>query len=435
MSHAASKDPRRTTASEAATQPDRVSPIDEPAVPEGCPAHGSRTSDSRTRPDGVARVPDAPAVERRDDGSWVVRAYPLVRAVLRDADGTRQAGFGSERMVDTGLRRPVLFQDGADHREQRTAIARYFTPRTIDRAYRELMEAAADELVAELRSMGRARVDDLSLRLAVRVASRVVGLTNSDPEGLARRLEPLLELEDTDHPRRLRRWGAFLASQVHLFHFYLRDVRPAIRARRREPRDDVISHLLEQGYSPLEILIECVTYGAAGMATTREFISVAAWQLLERPALRARYLVADADERHAILHEVLRLEPVVGHLYRRTTRPLELEHEGRRWTIPAGAKVALALAGANVDGAAVGEAPVCLRPDRELGAGVQPGVVSFGDGAHRCPGAFLAIRESDAFLRRLLAEDLTVVRAPSIDWNGLIESYELRGFEVAVRAA
>ncbi|MGD8151160.1 hypothetical protein [Ornithinimicrobium sp. Y1694] len=55
--------------------------------------------------------------------------------------------------------------------------------------------------------------------------------------------------------------------------------------------------------------MECLTYGAAGMVTTREFLQIATWHLLDRPALRHRFLVGSAEERSAILHELLRLAP------------------------------------------------------------------------------------------------------------------------------
>jgi cytochrome P450 len=86
-------------------------------------------------------------------------------------------------------------------------------------------------------------------------------------------------------------------------------VKPAIRARRRRPSADVISQLLQQGFNDLEILTEALTYAAAGMATTREFITMAAWHLLDEPDLRNRYLIAERVEREAILHEILRLDP------------------------------------------------------------------------------------------------------------------------------
>lgn len=59
--------------------------------------------------------------------------------------------------------------------------------------------------------------------------------------------------------------------------------------------------------------------------------------------------------------------------------------------------------------------------------------MSFGDGHHRCPGAYVAIQETDVFLRRLLAlEGLRIERKPSVSWNDLVAGYELRGFTVAV---
>ena len=93
--------------------------------------------------------------------------------------------------------------------------------------------------------------------------------------------------------------------------------RPAIRARRKHPGPDVISHLIGEGYTDPDILVECVTYGTAGMVTTREFICMAALHLMHHRPLRERYLVAEQPERFAILNEIIRLEPVVGHLYRR----------------------------------------------------------------------------------------------------------------------
>jgi hypothetical protein len=85
---------------------------------------------------------------------------------------------------------------------------------------------------------------------------------------------------------------------------------------------------LDQGYTDREILTECLTYGAAGMATTREFIVMAAWHLFEREDLRRRFLEGDDAIRLALLEEILRLEPVVGALCRRTTRELKLDGDG-----------------------------------------------------------------------------------------------------------
>ncbi len=368
------------------------------------------------------------------DGTWHLRSYATVRQVLRNADATRQAGFNSELVGKTGLRQPVLFQDGAEHLEQRTAIARFFTPKTVDDAYQTLMEELSDELIADLQRERRADLSDLSLALAVQVAARVVGLTDSRVPGMARRLEAVLGLERLERLSPMRRTISMATAQVRLLRFYLQDVRPAIRARRREPREDVISHLLEKGYKPAEILIECITYGAAGMATTREFIGIAAWHLLENEPLRRAYLDADEGERHRILHEILRLEPVVGHLYRRAVADVVVEHEGATLTIPAGSRIDLDVRAANADPAAVGDDPLQVCPHRHLAPRVQPPVHAFGDGAHRCPGAFIAIKESDVFLQRLLRLPVQVNTPPRIAWNDLIESYEVRDFLVTLEA-
>jgi cytochrome P450 len=181
-------------------------------------------------------------------------------------------------------------------------------------------------------------------------------------------------------------------------------------------------------------LIECVTYGAAGMVTTREFISVCAWHFLEQPELRTRYLAAEEAERHLMLNEMLRLEPVVAHLYRRTNSPLELESDGQTVTIPAGEMVDMHVYATNADERVTGPEPLAICPGREIQAErATAALLSFGDGHHRCPGAYIAIQETDIFLRRLLALDgLKIEKAPTMTWNELSKSYELRKFMLAL---
>jgi cytochrome P450 len=89
-----------------------------------------------------------------------------------------------------------------------------------------------------------------------------------------------------------------VGSLSRMLRFYVLDIRPAILARRKAPREDVISHLLAKGHTDLEILEECLTYATAGMVTTREFIGVATWHLLEDDALRHEYVTADQAARH-----------------------------------------------------------------------------------------------------------------------------------------
>ena len=368
------------------------------------------------------------SVQRGADGTYHVRGFQAAREVLR-SELVRQAGFMSEAVRDLpGLaNQPVLFAEGEAHHEMRRQTARYFTPTTVA-TYRRMMERLADELVGELLARGRADLDDLSLRLAVQVAARVVGLTDSLIPGMAARIGRFVEHGAPPRGALGQRLAAF-ANQAQVLAFLALDVRPAILARRRQPQDDVISHLLTKGYNDLEILTECVTYGTAGMVTTREFITVAAWHLLEHPELRREYLQGSEPERHALLLEILRLEPVVGTLYRRATANLTVDGT----PIPSGSRLAIHLYDANADEAVVGAEPLELCPARALPRGVPGQVMAFGDGHHRCPGAFIAIQESDIFLRRLLwLRDLRLEARPRVARNDLIEGYELRGLTLAV---
>jgi cytochrome P450 len=363
------------------------------------------------------------------DGVWHIDDYASARAALRSTD-TRQAGFGAESIQRrAGMRPAVLYRDGAEHREHRRQTARYFTPRRVDDKYRDMMHRYADEQCARLMRLGTADLSALSFRLAVAVASEVIGITPVR-RGTPRRLERFFS-ESAARPG----WGSpvriarLAAMNFAIGTFYFFDVRPAIAVRRRERRDDLISHLLDEGCTNAEILGECITFGAAGMITTREFIVVAAWHLFSDEALRAAYTSGDESARIAILHEILRLEPVVATLARRTTADLTLAGA----TIPAGARVDIGLAAANLDPDAVGAAATEVCPGRPMPDGVGGPGLSFGDGAHRCPGAHVALQETEIFLTRLFAlPNLRLVGTPSVRFRPQINSYELVGTTIAV---
>ena len=374
-----------------------------------------------------------PAYEISRDGvgqRWIIRSFALARAILRDAEVTEQAGFGAELTREGKRRRPVLHIDGAEHKAYRTAIARFFTPQTVGHDYRELMEGLSDKLLAEFKAQGQTDLSALSMELAVAVAAQVVGLTNSSSPGMGQRLNDFFSGTPSTFSWRPDRFVDYMKMQSAVLNFLVKDVRPAIRARRKQPQDDVISYLLSKNYTDTEILIECISYGTAGMATTREFITMAAWHLLEDDALRKRYLAAEEDERKLILHEILRLEPVLRRLTRRITKPITLVHDGETLNISEGAIVSFEITAANVDAEAVGEEPLTLCPDRTHARGVQGGVLSFGDGHHRCPGAYLAIQESDIFLTRLLALPLRADAPPRVTYNELTTGYELEAFMI-----
>lgn len=399
-----------------------------------CPVHQSGLSPRKMPFDNN---PDLP-ISQDDDGVWHVRNYKMAKTIMR-SQKTRQAGFGAElvRQLPDGFMKnePVLYQDGTIHKTQRRELARFFTPKTTSNKYRLLMERFAHEMMAELYAKGRVELSDLSMTIAVEVAAQVVGLTNSILPGMAKRIDAFVQQTDLEEAISGFSWDPktlfnHVRNQTRMGKFFVLDVKPAIISRKRSPKDDVISHLVEQGYNDAEILIECITYGTAGMVTTREFILFATWHLLENETLRHQYLNASEADRYQILEEILRVEPVISQLLRRTIEPVEVTDE---ITIPAGDLVELHIMAINSDESVVGANPDAVCPMRTLPRGVLPPLMSFGDGHHRCPGAYLAIQEADIFLSKLLAiPTLKLVSEPVIGYKEIIKGFETRNFVVAV---
>ncbi|MDN5761938.1 MAG: cytochrome P450 [Microlunatus sp.] len=389
----------------------------------GCPVRKLVPPDERSGPP-VERI-GGPDGER-----WVFRSFELVRSVLREESAFHQAGFGADGLRRASMRPPILYLEGPAHRAQRRG-ARLFTPK-ITEGYRPMVEDLAERLVGRLRSDRATDLTTLSLRMAVEVAARVVGLTNSSIPAMTRRLDTFFDGDPLASRWTPRTTIKLLRTHSATFRFYWLDVKPAIRARRRHPdrTDDVISQLVERDFTDLEILTECLTYGAAGMVTTREFITVAAWHLLDDPALLARFRAGDRQDRLAIVNEALRLEPVVGHLLRRADRTVTLPGPDGPIAVAAGDLVDLDIRAANTDAATIGEAPLELRPDRSLPRAVPATVLSFGDGNHRCPGAPIAIMETEIFLSSLFARDVVATGPPRVRWNPVTLGYDLDQFDL-----
>ena len=380
--------------------------------------------DSKTLPEPYT---SAPRVEQDTNGEWHIRGYAETKELLKK--DLRQAGFGAENIEKIDLD-PVLYQHGDAHRQQRAAIAKFFSPSAVAQKHMPMIEKAADEILADLLRVKHLDLKTLTNRMATVVAATVVGLAPTS--GLIKRLDAMLHTPGSSVTGLAKARNTISANLTRLAFWWL-DVRPAINKRKRSPQDDVISYMLSKNKSNLAIFAECIVYGAAGMATTQEFIMISLLHALENPAMRAALTSPDQAVRYEALHEILRLEPVIAKIYRKTVEPVTLTSAGETHTIPAGARINFHIYDVNVDERAVGADAHCLNPHRDLESGVYRSLAGFGSGSHRCAGEHIAIAETDVFLRKLLAlPGLRVESQPTIHYNDTVEGYEISNFIISI---
>ena len=357
-------------------------------------------------------------------GAERVTSFGVARDILRGRE-FRQAMLNGDRFpVSDPDQLPVFFLDGEVHRRKRGSLARFFSPKAIASLYRPVIDRETSRLVGELRKSGRIRLDQASWLLAVAVAAEVVGLSESSCTAMAGRIEQIMKHGEYPGMPPLRRFIASQMSKIRTLAFFVRDVKPAIVARRTERREDLISQMLDDGFSDVMILVECMVYATAGMTTTREFITMAAWHLFDRSDLREAFVNGSEAEQFAILEEILRLEPVGGYVYRRADEGLP---EGLQGELQAGQTYAINLRETNWDEAAAGSCPFAIDPGRARRMKEIGSYLSFGDGMHRCPGAQVALHETRVFIDALFrVPGLKLEREPRLNWNKAMMSYELR---------
>lgn len=379
---------------------------------------------SRTVP---ASYKNDPRIEKDSTGTWHVRGYAEARDLLKEE--MIQEGFNAEDIRKSGFD-AVLYQHGEPHRQSRAGIAKFFSPATVQQSHMPLIERTADEIVAELKSTKRANLRVLSRQMATVVASAVIGLKPT--KGMIRRLDDMLHSAPlSNHP--ILKMLQILQGNYRRFGFLFGDVMPAISRRRKSPQNDVVSYMLSKGKRPLEIWVECVVYAAAGMATTQEFICIVLLHCMKDEKFRKIMMSDDSSARYEALNEILRLEPVIGKLYRRTHEPVTVMSDEKEITIPEGERITFHVYDVNVDSNAVIEAPTQLHAHRKLEKGVYRSLIGFGSGPHRCAGEHLALAETDVFIKKILqVPGLRIESGPNIIRNDTVEGYEVNDLILAV---
>jgi cytochrome P450 len=356
----------------------------------------------------AARTSHPVACDERS-GVWHVFRYADVAAVLADP-----ASYSSDL---TGLLPAQedfeLFQRGnfarmdpPQHRKLRVLVSKAFTPRLVAGLEPRIAQVT-NALLDEVADAGEwDLVDRLAYPLPVTVIAEMLGVPTADQPTFRRWADALFE--DVDQPMVLPD-AEFMQSRGVLIREMSNYLLEHIRARRADPRDDLISKLTVaeadgQRLTDEEMIGFVGLLLLAGHITTTLLLSNTVACLHEHPDVAAA-VRADRGLIPAAVEEVL------------------------RFRTPANKVVLLWLTSANRDGAQFDE------PDRfDLHRQPNPHV-TFGHGIHFCLGAPLARLETRVALGTLLDRFAGVAVADGAQWHDPRVIVGARRLPVATRPA
>ncbi len=325
--------------------------------------------------------------------------------------------------------RSVLVTSGPTHRRQRKLLTPpLHGPRL--RAFGASMRAIAEEHVGKLRVGQRLLAHELTTGFTLDVILRTVfGVDGARAHtlreillGMLTGFSPLTIFAPALQVRWFPPWRRFLEAR-EAFTRALADLLAERRAA-KEPREDVLSLLLEARYddgAPMddeEIRDQLLTLLIAGHETTAITLAWVLDYALRRPELLARLTgeargVSDPEAiarlplLGATLDETMRIAPIVTDVPRVTRVPFELEPG---LVLPPGTPLVVAIEGIHRDPTIYPE-PGLFRPERFLERRFSPTeFLPFGGGSRRCLGAAFSEHEGKIFLATLLDR---VVLAPS----------------------
>ncbi|MPY56510.1 cytochrome P450 [Streptomyces spongiae] len=337
-----------------------------------------------------------------DTGFWMLTRYDDVLQGFQNPETFTNditSALNPQRGIDLLPQR----LGGEEHAKLRRVINPYFSPTAVRRMERFAVDRCA-ELVEELAPRGAC---DFVARFALRYPTDVflvsLGLPPSDGEFFVPWVEDV--------------FGGFFGGAQNKARAasdrimdYFADLVAERRARPLDPREDLVSRLVEarideEPMPDRDILTVCMTLLLAGLDTTRSALGYMFWHLARHDEDR-RALIADPGLIPAAVEEFIRLYPLVIQAGREVSRQVDIDG----LTMEAGDVVWLGIGSANRDPRKFPD------PDRfVLGRKGVNQHLGFGAGRHRCLGMHLARVELAIVLREWHARIPDYRIAPDAD--------------------
>jgi cytochrome P450 len=328
---------------------------------------------------------------------WLLTRYEDVNALVKDERfvKNRRSALTPEQLrklpwvppMFRPLERNMLDLDVPDHTRLRALVHKAFTPRLVERM-RGRVQTLADELLeAVSRRGGMDLIADYALPLPMTIITEILGVPTKDQHKFHKWSKAVVSLGSPNPTVKV-------IPSVWMFIRYLRRF---FKVRRRDPRDDLASALIEaeeagDRLSEDELLAMVFLLLIAGHETTVNLIGSGVLALLEHPPQLDK-LRADPALMKAAVEELLRYTAPV---FMTTERYARQDVTLHGVTIPRGEMTLGVIGSANRD-ETVFEQPdtldVAREPNRHL---------SFGQGIHFCLGAPLARMEAQIAVGTLL---------------------------------
>lgn len=326
-------------------------------------------------------------------GVYFTASHAVCTTVLR---GTADwhvvtAEFAPVTWDHDGLAHPIdhslLALNPPDHTRLRRVVAPWFTPRAVRRWEDRIQRTVTGFLDALAEREQFDLVTEFATRVPIRVICDLLGVDDARHADFARWGE--VAGGAIDGVRSLTEWRA-VGTAVREMTDYFTDL---IEARRRNPGDDVVSGLIENGaeFTARDLTATAGLLLGAGFETTRNLIGNGVLAFLRNPG-QAALLRENPDLAANAVEEVLRYDSPVQSTGRLAVADTELAGA----PFPRRHMVAVMLGGANRDPAVFTD-PARFDISRENARDH----LAFSAGVHYCLGSGLARLEGEIALREL----------------------------------